>query len=89
MTTTSYICKSCCHFLRDGDAFRNHVAKHGIDMSKGFQITAVGQHRGSGWSQATEMILTDHNFEFFKTTTTIDTKSQLAFESNGQMVLVI
>lgn len=87
-TTTSYICKVCCHFLRDGEAFRNHVAKHGIDMTKGFEITTIAHSCGTGWSQVVEKILTDHNFEFFKTTVTIEARDRADAGASKQFILI-
>jgi len=49
---------------------------HGINVAEGFQVTEVGRSFGSGWSQITEKILTDKNFEFFRTTVTIQTRSR-------------
>ena len=78
MTITSYICKVCAHFLRDTDAFNAHVAKHGINTAEPFVVTTIAHHCGTGWTQVIEKILTDKNFEFFRTTVTIETRSRSA-----------
>jgi len=89
ISTTSYICKVCALYLRDTDVFNSHVAKHGINTAEPFIITTIAQHCGSGWSQRIERILTDKNFEFFRTIVTIETRPRLsaasAAETAGQI----
>lgn len=84
MTTISYICKVCAHFLRDTDAFNSHVAKHGINTTEPFVITTIAHHCGTGWTQVIEKILTDKNFEFFRTTVTVEMRSR----SSATVVIV-
>lgn len=86
MTTTNWTCKNCCHFSPAADDFRRHVAKHGVDMTLGFEITTLQHSCGSGWSQVIEKISTKQGYDFFKTTNTIDLKSGIDLKP-GQMSL--
>lgn len=89
MTTINYTCESCGHFSPDADDFRRHVAKHGVDMTMGFEITTLQHSCGSGWSQVIEKITTKGGYIFFKTTNTIDLKSAVGIEAKGQYALAI